>query len=322
MGTLKKKKRIAFDPETAFPVADSGASKEQENDTVKSNPVEAPIPEDKKETSELAPVKEEGDENSSGLLGYQDYYDMAKKYAEEYFTRGELGSEGDEIYRGYRDQILKQAEIARRDTVAQASALTGGYASSYANALGAAAANSELDALPAAYEAALARYNEKGEKLLNDANLASEMGDYLYSQSPEYLSELAKNEKFEIEQTLKSQTLEGTNKTVYENAMKLADSNKTEAQIREQLIKWSFGEDETLTVEEVDYLMNEIRYSRALKVFNAMTDRSGNTLQEYIANLQEKGYSGEQVYGALTEWNKISDDKLTEDEIILLMDLI
>lgn len=249
------------------------------------------------------PDTSKSESNDNKGLDHNDYYDLAQKYAEEYFMRGEFDAESDDIYRGYRAEIIKQAENARRDTTAQAAALTGGYGSSYAAALGAAAANSEMDALPAAYETALARYNENGEKLLTDAERAKAMGDYLYAQSPEYLSALSEereNERRDIEHSLRTETIYGSNDdvtkedeggkvlSVYDIAMEFVNMDKSEEYMRSKLSKWKLSDGTKLTREQIDYLIDSINLKRAIKAYSAITDASGKTLSSYISNLKKK----------------------------------
>lgn len=55
--------------------------------------------------------------------------------------------EGNGLYRQYRDQYMKQGRSAMEDTLGRTSALTGGYASSYAQNLGQQAYNAYLEKL-------------------------------------------------------------------------------------------------------------------------------------------------------------------------------
>ena len=54
---------------------------------------------------------------------------------------------GDALYRRYRDQAVKDGRMAMVDTMGQASAMTGGYASSYAQTAGQQSYQQRLDAL-------------------------------------------------------------------------------------------------------------------------------------------------------------------------------
>ena len=75
----------------------------------------------------------------------------------------------DRLYRQYADAYKKQGEAAMRDTVAQASALTGGYGSSYAVTAGAQAYQGYLDKLnsivPELERDAYDRYTAEGKNI-------------------------------------------------------------------------------------------------------------------------------------------------------------
>ena len=71
----------------------------------------------------------------------------------------------DPIYQQYRDRYLADGRLAMKDTIGAASALTGGYANSYAASAGNSAYNSYLtrlsDVIPSLMEAAYQRYRDK-----------------------------------------------------------------------------------------------------------------------------------------------------------------
>ena len=76
---------------------------------------------------------------------------------------------GDALYRHYKDQYTQLGQKAMQDTMGQASALTGGYGSSYAQNVGQQAYNSYMeqlgDVIPALYQLAYDRYQDKGNRL-------------------------------------------------------------------------------------------------------------------------------------------------------------
>ena len=118
---------------------------------------------------------------------YQKYLDMQKEYIEKYLGRDEFSYDvnADELYNIYRKQAIDTAEKARRDTVAQAAGLTGGYGSSYATQLGTAAYNDIMKdteaMIPELYDAALSKYKSEGEALLDKAQIAGNYADMLKS---------------------------------------------------------------------------------------------------------------------------------------------
>lgn len=114
---------------------------------------------------------------------YTDYAEakqQAEAYYEQYMNRAPFSydAENDPLYRQYRELYAGQGELAMRDAMGQAAALTGGYGNSYAQSVGQQAYGSYLDKLngviPELYEAAYSRYNDAGESLYGKYQAANE----------------------------------------------------------------------------------------------------------------------------------------------------
>ncbi len=78
---------------------------------------------------------------------------------------------GDALYKQYAQQYQQNAKLAMEDTVGQISALTGGYANSYAATAGQAMYNQQMQGLNDKaidlYQLALQQYNAEGDRLNN-----------------------------------------------------------------------------------------------------------------------------------------------------------
>ena len=76
---------------------------------------------------------------------------------------------GDALYQQYKDKFINQGRLAMADTIGQASAMTGGYGSSYATTAGSQAYQSHLqnlnDIVPQLYQMAYDRYTQEGQDL-------------------------------------------------------------------------------------------------------------------------------------------------------------
>ena len=76
---------------------------------------------------------------------------------------------GDALYQQYKDRYMDLGKKAMQDTMGQASALTGGYGSSYAQNVGQQAYNSYMqqlgDVVPELYKLAYDRYQDRGDQL-------------------------------------------------------------------------------------------------------------------------------------------------------------
>ena len=93
-------------------------------------------------------------------------------------------TETDPLYKLYREQYINQGRLAMQDTMGQAAALTGGYGSSYSQAVGQQQYDAYLqklnDVVPELYELAYLRYQDEGDELKDQYNMymAKDAQDY------------------------------------------------------------------------------------------------------------------------------------------------
>lgn len=85
---------------------------------------------------------------------------------------------GDALYQQYKDQYMRQGNLAMQDTIGQASAMTGGYGNSYAQSVGQQTYQGYLqnlnDKIPEFYQLALDKYNQEGQDALNRYSLLAD----------------------------------------------------------------------------------------------------------------------------------------------------
>lgn len=83
----------------------------------------------------------------------------------------------DALYKQYAQQYQQNAKLAMEDTVGQVSALTGGYANSYAATAGQAMYNQQMSGLNdkalEIYQLALQQYNDEGDRLMGIYNMTA-----------------------------------------------------------------------------------------------------------------------------------------------------
>lgn len=107
---------------------------------------------------------------------------------------------GDVLYNQYKDQYQALGRTAMADTVAQASALTGGYGNSYAATAGNQAYQQYLtqlnDKIPELYQLALAQYQQEGQDLRNNYNLLSSERQQEYGQYMDNISRLQNDRNY------------------------------------------------------------------------------------------------------------------------------
>ena len=92
----------------------------------------------------------------------------------------------DALYKEYRDRYVQQGRMAMKDTMGQAAALTGGYGSSYGQAVGQQQYDAQLqglnDVVPQLYDRAYQRYADEGTQLQQRYAMLGDMADTDYSQ--------------------------------------------------------------------------------------------------------------------------------------------
>lgn len=113
----------------------------------------------------------------------------------------DMGS--DPIYKKYRDDYVRQGRLAMKDSAGQASALTGGYGSSYAQTVGQQRYDEHLtklgDIVPQLYELALSRYQTEGDSLSRRYDMLRDQRDEEYGRYQDQLKryEAAQQQEYE-----------------------------------------------------------------------------------------------------------------------------
>lgn len=92
----------------------------------------------------------------------------------------------DPLYQQYKDNYIQQGKLAMRDTMGRAAALTGGYGSSYGQAVGQQAYDASLKDLaaviPELYGVAYDKYQDEGDDLLKLYGLVGDQRDTEYKR--------------------------------------------------------------------------------------------------------------------------------------------
>lgn len=105
-----------------------------------------------------------------------------------YLNRGDFQYDfnADALYQNYKDRYTQLGKMAMQDTMGQAAALTGGYGSSYAQNVGQQAYNQYMtglaDVIPELYQMAYARYQDKGNDLLQRYSLLASEEEAEYAR--------------------------------------------------------------------------------------------------------------------------------------------
>lgn len=92
----------------------------------------------------------------------------------------------DPLYGQYKEAYTEQGKQAMRDTMGQAAALTGGYGSSYGQAVGQQQYDAYLqrlnDVMPDLYNTAFAQYESEGQQMKDQYTMANQQRETQYNQ--------------------------------------------------------------------------------------------------------------------------------------------
>lgn len=103
----------------------------------------------------------------------------------------------DMLYQQYKDQYVNMGQLAMRDTMGQAAALTGGYGSTYSQSAGQQQYDAYLqqlnDVVPELYGMALDQYNAEGDQLRSQYAMLGDMRDTEYGMYQDELSDYWRN---------------------------------------------------------------------------------------------------------------------------------
>lgn len=106
----------------------------------------------------------------------------------------------DPLYQMYKDSYMRQGNLAMRDTMANASALTGGYGNTYAQAAGQQAYDAYLSHLNDKaldfYDRAYQKYRDQGNDLYNQMNVVTGLDNTDYQRYRDEVSDYFTNRDY------------------------------------------------------------------------------------------------------------------------------
>lgn len=146
------------------------------------------------ETTPVSPVYDDSAARQQSAL----YEQIAKRGPFRY----DAGK--DPLYRLTRDRAVQDGRMAMKDAMGQAAALTGGYGSSYGQAVGQqqydASLRSLADALPALYEQAFGMYQAEGDALRQQAEALGRQADRDYDRYRDQVGDWTRERQWQQEQ--------------------------------------------------------------------------------------------------------------------------
>lgn len=145
--------------------------------------------------------------------------------------------EGDPLFNSYRDRTVREGRLAMRDTMGQAAHLTGGYGSSYGQAVGQQQYDAYLqklgDAMPELYGAALKKWQAEGEQLSSQFSAASALAERDYGRARDKAAMASQIEQkgYDRRQTAYKNLVEIISKSGYApNSAELSAAGMSQAQ--------------------------------------------------------------------------------------------
>lgn len=107
----------------------------------------------------------------------------------------------DPLYEQYKDKYIQGGKLAMRDTMGKAAGLTGGYGSSYGQAVGQQAYDAYLQDLsaviPELYGMAYDQYKDEGDELLKQYGLVGDQRDTEYSRYRDDLGDWERDREYQ-----------------------------------------------------------------------------------------------------------------------------
>ena len=221
----------------------------------------------------------------------------ASQYAKaitDYVNRGKFSYDfnADPIYNQYKDQYTRQGNLAMKDTMGQAAALTGGYGNSYAQTAGQQVYNRYMqnlnDIVPQLYESAYSRYNQEGQDMLNRASLLGEADNAEYQKLLQDYSIAADelNTAASLERAYAGDAL----------AREQFEYQKAQDEIANQLARKQFEyQKSNSSISSVTYrdLTDDIK-TNAMKLYSLWqsnpTQENEDKFMDYLMELDARGY--------------------------------
>ena len=187
----------------------------------------------------------------------------------------------DALYQQMKDNYIENGKLAMKDAMGQAAAMTGGYGSSFSQAVGQQAYQGELnkltDAIPEFYRMALDRYTMEGDELLSRYGILTDRDDREYGRHMDSENIRYQLKKDEYERLLNDLGIAGDD---YDRAMEMyyADQDRknsaawTEYEAKEEqrkyensLLQQEYENDSYETWRERAWERDEERYKDSRK---------------------------------------------------------
>ena len=181
----------------------------------------------------------------------------------------------DPLYRSYRSQMVSEGERAMRDTMGQASALTGGYGSSYAQGVGQQEYELYLQRLgqvmPQLYKAAWERYSAEGDELKGLFNTTMSLAqDELWRAKDRY------DEAARLEQQAYQREQDKLKREL--------DLDRMEYQREQDKL------DRELKLDQMEYQRQQAGYANALAQEKLNYQRGEKSYQNMVSLISQSGY--------------------------------
>ena len=193
----------------------------------------------------------------------------------------------DMLYQQYKDGYVNMGQMAMKDAMGQAAALTGGYGSSYGQSVGQQQYDAYLqqlnDVVPELYGMALNQYNAEGDRLMQQYGILGDLRDEEYGR---YMDEL--NQYWQDVTYLQGQADTAYNRG-YENwynAQQMQFQAEQEAYDREQDAYLR-----QLQADQIAYDREQDAYLRGQQEDETAYERQKEAYKKLVTLITETGYN-------------------------------
>lgn len=215
---------------------------------------------------------------------------------------------GDPTYNQYAETFRRNAALMSEDAMAQAAALTGGYGSSYGQAVGTQAYNEQMsrlnDIVPELRESAYGKYKDERARALEDLTLAINERDYERSIFESDRAFEEDQRRFDIGTDLDKARLD-FQKYQYDNEIEREDAQRAEDRNAAALeLGFKSWDEYVKAVESGKYILgsnDNLTLSEIQKASDIFKNDGYSGLEKYISQLEQTGksYSDEQFYSLI-----------------------
>lgn len=231
------------------------------------------------------------------------YEAQMNDFYDQYANRADFNFDVNEsvLYEQLRDQYAALGKLSMQDTMGQAAAMTGGYGSSYAQTAGQQSYQNYMQQLqeqiPSLYQMEYDKYNQEGQNLLNQYNLAkagydTDYGEYRDSVNDYYTDRDYLRGVYQDERSFDYGTYQDARDYwtgEYWNEKNSAQTSKESSWSKSKDSSTSKKSSETKTEDTMSASFAPLSNEYVNKVATALNGKTDEEKLNYLMDLYDKG---------------------------------